>query len=98
MRPRPLFNEGDRVFSHYVMGWGTVIRQGRPEPVRHQGEATDDTDTWHLVRWDDERKGTSLMNDGGSLGWEHARILPPRIAERNGYGTDPKTTTTKETR
>ncbi|WP_297775403.1 hypothetical protein [Mycobacterium sp.] len=100
VRHRPLFKRGDRVFSHYTMGWGTVTVVGQPELVRHAGQETGDTDTWHVVQWDDERQGTSLMNDGGTLGWEHARILPPRVASRNGYGTDPKlvktTTTTKE--
>jgi len=88
LKGKPRFAVGDRVFSHYQMGWGVVERLGEVEPVQHQGEPTDDTDAWHLVRWDDG--GTSIMNDGGTMGWDMARIMPPAIAKRYGYGDDPK--------
>jgi len=89
------FAKGDRIFSHYEMKWGTIIEIGNVEEVLRQGEPcpikgmTDEfhTDAWHTVEWDDG--GTSIMNDGGTMGWDMARIIPPHIAKRYGYGDDP---------
>lgn len=89
---QPRFKLHDRVFSHYEMAWGTIVRVGKPEPVQHRGEQTDDIDTWHSVEWDAPRGGTSIMNDGGTMGWDLARIVPPAIARRYGYGDDPNPT------
>lgn len=81
------FKAGDRVFSHYTMKWGNVVSVDRTEQVRESGVLTSHTDTWYSVRWDDGT--TDLMNDGGTRGWSMCRIMPPHIAERNGWGKDP---------
>jgi hypothetical protein len=73
------FKTGDRVFSHYVMDWGTVQDDG----VSRSGES----DAWYDVRMDKTHRIESL-NDGG-LDIDAARIVSPEIAERFGYGTDP---------
>lgn len=84
----PMFNEGDRVFSHYTMKWGTIVSVGSDEPVHREGvEVPGKTDAWHDVRWDDGT--TDYMNDGGG-DWDSARVLPPAIAKRYGYGEDPR--------
>lgn len=86
---QPRFKDGDRCFSHYTMKWGTVVKLKERVDVRLRGVATGDIDHWYDVRWDDD--STDLMNDGGSQGWEMARIIPPAVAERFGYGKDPDT-------
>jgi hypothetical protein len=89
----PLFKPGDRVFTHYDMKWGTVERIG--QTVRGAvhgvtGAVLPDT-TWYTVRYDD---GGSAMLDDAHGNWNMARIVPPHIARRFGYGSDPKGATT----
>ena len=74
----PQFQPGDRVFSHYTMQWGTVAVS--TSALAGQG-------TWYRVNWDDG--GMDEMNDGNG-NWDMARIIPPNVASRYGYGTDPK--------
>ena len=79
----PQFQPGHRVFSHYTMRWGTIERIG------HRGTDADGVEytTWYDVRSDDG--GRDLLDDHDGH-WELARIVPPRIAKRYGYGDDPK--------
>lgn len=86
---QPQFKPGDRVFSHYVMGWGTVesigeTRRGDVHGVT--GSKLPDT-TWYRVRMD---KGSVELLDDAHGDWNMARIVPPHIASRFGYGNDPK--------
>jgi hypothetical protein len=37
----------------------------------------------------DKSQSLELLDDGGG-DWELARIIPPQIAKRYGYGSDPK--------
>lgn len=83
----PRFKVGDRVFSHYTMGWGTVTEVQETQEVLSRGEPTGHYDTWYYVTFDDGNK--HLMNDGGTYGWDMCRIMPERIAMRYGYGGDP---------
>lgn len=86
---QPQFKEGDRVFSHYVMKWGTVESLNhtrRNERHGVSGETLPDT-SWFNVRLDD---GERIMLDDAHGNWDMARIVPPEIAERYGYGSDPK--------
>lgn len=88
----PQFKVGDRVFSHYTMKWGTIeqiqttdrdrYRQGTGKPE----DRMDDT-TWYDVRNDDDTR--DLLDDAHG-NWDMARIVPPHIASRYGYGDDPK--------
>lgn len=85
----PKFSVGDRAFSHYVMKWGTV------ESISHTTEPTTHGvtgsplpgSTWYHWRKDDG--GTELLDDANG-DWDLARLIPPRIAQRYGYGADPK--------
>jgi hypothetical protein len=86
---QPQFKPGDRVFSHYTMQWGTVERvKNTVRDATHgvTGAALPDT-TWYRVRSDD---GSIELLDDAHGDWDMARIVPPDVAERNGYGTDPK--------
>lgn len=93
---QPQFAVGDRCFSHYtknsaagISGWGTVVAldhtvRGSVHGVT--GNPLPDT-TWYEVRPDEG--GRELLDDAHGV-WDMARIVPPRIAERYGYGTDPR--------
>jgi hypothetical protein len=83
------FEPGDRVFSHYTMTWGTVTE--RKETTRGAthgvtGNPLPDT-TWYVVTMDN---GNRELLDDAHGNWDMARIVPPRIATRYGYGTDPQ--------
>jgi hypothetical protein len=85
----PQFKPGDRCFTHYDMQWGTVT--GFNTTYRNQthgvtGSKLPDT-TWYDVKYDDG--STSLLDDAHG-NWDMARIVPPHIAKRYGYGDDPK--------
>jgi hypothetical protein len=85
----PQFEQGDRCFSHYTNKWGTVeeildTRRGDVHGVT--GNPLPDT-TWYKVLNDD---GSRDMLDDAHGDWDMARIVPPNIAERYGYGKDPK--------
>jgi hypothetical protein len=84
------FQEGDRVFSHYVMDWGTVERVGRTtEPTTHGVTGSPlPGSTWYSVRFD--KSGSMELLDDAHGNWDLARIVPPEIATRYGYGSDPK--------
>jgi hypothetical protein len=87
----PYFTPGDRVFSHYVMAWGTIEAIDHTVCDRVHGVTRGplpDT-TWYEVRMDD---GSSVLLDDAHGDWDMARIVPPAIAKRYGYGTDPKVT------
>jgi hypothetical protein len=77
--PAPLFAVGDRVFSHYVMGWGQIVRVD-PAPASNGSR-------WYRVSMDD---GSSELFDDAGGDWMLARIVPPAVAQRYGYGTDPR--------
>lgn len=86
----PKFKPGDRVFSHYVMDWGTV--KGINHTVRDatsgvNGSKLPDT-TWYDVEMD-KTKRTEMLDDAHG-DWEMARIVPANIASRYGYGADPR--------
>ena len=83
------FKVGDRVFSHYVMKWGTVekineTRRGDKHGVT--GSPLPDT-TWYTVRFDN---GSTERLDDAHGDWDMARLVPPHIARRHGYGDDPQ--------
>jgi hypothetical protein len=74
------------------MQWGTILAIG--ETCRGQvhgvtGTALPDT-TWYTVANDN---GTRDLLDDAHGVWDMARIVPPAIAKRYGYGTDPKVVT-----
>jgi hypothetical protein len=84
----PRFEPGDRVFSHYVMDWGTIRYVDHTETNRTHGVTGDqlpDT-TWYLVAFDD---GKCELLDDANGNWDLARIIPARIASLYGYMTDP---------
>ena len=85
----PQFKSGDRVFSHYTMTWGTVTELEHTERGRTRGdEGTPLPDTtWYTILMDN---GRSEYLDDGHGNWDMARIVPPYIAKRYGYGTDPR--------
>jgi hypothetical protein len=86
---KPQFGVGDRVFSHYAMDWGTVKKVGKTERNQSHGvtgSALPDT-TWYEVEMD--KGGTQLLDDAHG-DWDMARLIPPSIARRYGYGEDPK--------
>lgn len=89
---QPCFKVGDRVWSHYTYKWGTIEKVGNTDTDRYyHGIETpenrmDDT-TWYDVHADD---GSIDMLDDAGGNWEMARIVPPHIACRYGYGDDPK--------
>lgn len=95
-RTEPQFKVGDRVFSHYtrhpsagVSGWGTIERIDttyRDQTHGVTGSRLPDT-TWYEVRTDEDN--VELLDDAHG-NWDMARIVPPAIAARYGYGTDPK--------
>lgn len=90
---QPKFKLGSRVFSHYTMGWGTVVKIGNTERDRYRqstGKPEDrmDDTTWYDVAQD--KGGTELLDDAHG-NWEMARIVPEHIAKRYGYGADPTT-------
>lgn len=84
----PQFKVGDRFWTHYDYKWGTVVKVGRTERGRThwQGHKMDDT-TWYDVEYDDG--GTNMLDDAHG-NWEMARMVPPHIARRYGYGDDPR--------
>lgn len=86
---QPAFAAGDRVFSHYTMKWGTIVKidtthRGQTHGVT--GDPLPDT-TWYDVRNDD---GTTDLLDDAHGNWDMARIVPPHIAYLAGYGVDPQ--------
>jgi hypothetical protein len=85
----PYFKVGDRCFSHYTMKWGTVTRiceTRRGDVHGVTGSKLPDT-TWYEVKSDD---GTPEILDDAHSNWDMARIMPPHIAKRFGWGDDPK--------
>jgi hypothetical protein len=85
----PAFKPGDRFWTHYDYRWGTVIalhHTVRDAVHGVTGDPLPDT-TWYDVRYDNGR--TSTLDDAHG-DWEMARMVPPQIAERYGYGRDPK--------
>jgi len=88
---QPYFKPGDRCFSHYTMKWGTVeqINETRRGDVHGvTGSKLPDT-TWYTISNDD---GTTDLLDDAHGDFEMARMLPPHIAKRYGYGDDPAAT------
>lgn len=86
---QPQFQVGDRFFTHYDMKWGTVQRVGQTRRGAVHGVTGNplpDT-TWYSVVYDDQ--GTSMLDDAHG-NWDMARMVPPEIAKRYGYGSDPK--------
>jgi hypothetical protein len=84
----PYFTPGDRVFSHYTMTWGTVKAVNvtvRDAVHGVTGDPLPDT-TWYEVEMDN---GRGELLDDAHGDWNMARIVPPRIAKRYGYGDDP---------
>src|SRR3954468_2784588 len=85
----PQFKPGDRFWTHYDYRWGTVLavketRRGDVHGV--PGSKLPDT-TWYDVHDDGDPEGqTSAMLDDAHGDWDMARMIPPRIAERFGYG------------
>lgn len=85
---QPQFTPGDRFWTHYDYKWGTVVsidRTYRGETHGVTGSPLPDT-TWYNVRYDDG--STSLLDDAHG-DWDMARMMPPWIARRFGYGDDP---------
>jgi len=90
---QPQFKVGDRVFSHYVMGWGTIesiSHTDRDQVHGVTGSKLPDT-TWYDVKFDD---GSRNMLDDAHGDWDMARIVPPNIAKKYGYGSDPRASAT----
>jgi hypothetical protein len=84
----PQFKPGDRFFTHYDMKWGTVVSENttyRNQTHGVTGSKLPDT-TWYNVKYDDG--STSLLDDAHG-NWDMARMVPPHIAKRFGYGDDP---------
>lgn len=88
---QPMFTAGDRIFSHYTMKWGTIhLKLHTVRGAKHGVTGSDLPDTtWYRINWDD---GSSDMLDDAHGDWDMARIVPPLIAERYNYGSDPKGT------
>jgi hypothetical protein len=85
----PQFKPGDRFWTHYDYKWGTVIDINttyRDQTHGVTGSKLPDT-TWYNVKYDDG--ATSLLDDAHG-NWDMARMVPPHIAKRFGYGDDPK--------
>lgn len=83
------FAIGDRVFSHYVMDWGTVTWIGSyQEPCPHgvTGSMLPGS-RWYDVKMD---KGRVETFDDANGDWDLARCVPPSVARKYGYGDDPK--------
>lgn len=90
METEPKFKVGDRVFSHYCMDWGTIesiIHTTEPTTHGVTGSPLPGT-TWYRVKMD---SGSREQLDDADGQWDLARIVPPEIAMRYGYGDDPKT-------
>lgn len=85
----PQFKEGDRVFSHYVMKWGTIQSVDKTTDPCPHGVTGDmlPGSTWYTVLMDNGR--LESLDDGGG-DWDLCRIMPPRIASRFGWPADPK--------
>ena len=86
---QPQFKVGDRAFSHYTMKWGTVESEDRTYRGHTHGVTGNplpDT-TWYNVKNDD---GTTDLLDDAHGDWDMARLVPPHIAKRYGYGDDPR--------
>jgi hypothetical protein len=86
---QPQFKPGDRFWTHYDYKWGTVVSLNttyRDQTHGVTGDKLPDT-TWYDVKYDDG--GTSLLDDAHG-NWDMARMVPPHIAKRYGYGDDPK--------
>lgn len=92
----PQFKPGDRCFSHYtrhlsagISGWGTIKSLDRTERGRTHGVTGDKLDdtTWYTIESDEGRE--EYLDDAHG-NWDMARIVPPFIARRYGYGDDPK--------
>jgi len=90
----PQFRPGDRFWTHYDYKWGTVLSlhhtvRGAVHGVT--GSPLPDT-TWYDVHYDGDgpEDRVSSMLDDAHGNWEMARMVPPQIAERFGYGSDPK--------
>lgn len=86
---QPAFAPGDRVFTHYDMAWGTIDKldhtvRGSVHGVT--GSPLPDT-TWYWVTMDNGDRG---YYDDAHGDWDMARIVPPHIAQRYGYGSDPR--------
>lgn len=84
----PQFKEGDRAFSHYVNGWGTILKV--KDTVRNQTHGVTDSklpdSTWYDLKMDN---GDTEYLDDAHGDWDMARIVPPHIAKLYGYGDDP---------
>src|SRR3954452_3710385 len=88
----PYFKPGDRFWTHYDYRWGTVVKLNHTvRDATHgvTGNKLHDT-TWYDVHYDGDPEGVSSMLDDAHGNWEMARMLPPHIAKRYGYGDDPK--------
>lgn len=88
IQTQPAFTVGDRCFSHYTGKWATVAEVRNTERGQVHGvtrEPLPDT-TWYKVTNDD---GTTDLLDDAHGDWHMARIVPPEVATRYGYGTDP---------
>lgn len=85
---QPQFKVGDRFWTHYDYQWGTVKRVGNTDRDRTHGvtgSKMDDT-TWYEVQYDN---GSTNILDDAHGNWDMARMVPPHIAARYGYGDDP---------
>ena len=89
----PKFKPGDRFWTHYDYKWGTVLKINhtvRDAVHGVTGSKLPDT-TWYDVHYDGDPEGrTSSMLDDAHGNWDMARMVPPHIAKRFGYGNDPK--------
>jgi hypothetical protein len=85
------FTAGDRVFSHYVMAWGTIRRVEKTVTGQRHGVTGDPLpdSTWYTVDFDN---GHVHSLDDAHGDWSMARIMPPSVAVSNGYGSDPNDT------
>jgi hypothetical protein len=88
----PKFKPGDRFWTHYDYKWGTVLKINhtvRDAVHGVTGSKLPDT-TWYDVHYDGDPEGrTSSMLDDAHGNWDMARMVPPHIAKRFGYGDDP---------
>jgi hypothetical protein len=85
----PMFKPGDRFWTHYDYKWGTVVSLDHTvRGAKHgvTGTPLPDT-TWYEVKYDD---GSTSNLDDAHGDWDMARMLPPDVAQRYGYGSDPK--------
>src|SRR4051812_16397303 len=85
---QPQFQPGDRFWTHYDYQWGVVVKVDttyRDQKHGVTGDPLPDT-TWYEVKYDNG--ATSLLDDAHG-NWDMARMVPPHIAKRYGYGDDP---------